>query len=128
VRPAVLWTGVSSQLGGCPWSRPAGERCRTRYELPTTWWSRGAREAVTNVLRHSRATSCTITLHMTGGKAELEVVNDGVLDEVGTSDCRPGTGLTGLGERLTAAGGSLETRRDGSRFALTASLPAGAAR
>ncbi|MCW2695341.1 MAG: integral rane sensor signal transduction histidine kinase [Modestobacter sp.] len=81
------------------------------------------REAVTNVLRHSHATSCRITLHAAGGKAELEVVNDGVLDEVGTSDGRSGSGLTGLAERLAAAGGSLETRRDGAGFVLTASLP-----
>jgi two-component system, NarL family, sensor histidine kinase DesK len=87
-----------------------------------------AREAVTNVLRHSRATSCAITLHVTRGKAELEVMNDGVLDDVGTSGGRPGSGLTGLGERLAAAGGSLETRLDGSRFVLTAALPEGAAR
>ena len=88
----------------------------------------GRREAVTNVLRHSKATSCAITLHVTRGKAELEVVNDGVLDDVGASDGRPGSGLTGLGERLAAAGGSLETRLDGSRFVLTAALPEGAAR
>jgi two-component system sensor histidine kinase DesK len=87
-----------------------------------------AREAVTNVLRHSRATSCTITLHVTGGKAELDVLNDGVTDEVHAPDGRPGTGLTGLGERLAAVGGSLETRVDGSSFFLTASLPAGAVR
>jgi signal transduction histidine kinase len=87
-----------------------------------------AREAVTNVLRHSHATACTIALQVTGGKAELEVVNDGVLDEVGTSDGRPGSGLAGLGERLGAVGGSFETRLDGSRFVLTASLPEGAAR
>jgi signal transduction histidine kinase len=88
-----------------------------------------AREAVTNVLRHSQATSCSIILRVTCGKAELEVVNDGVLDdEVGTSDGRPGSGLTGLRERLAAAGGSLETRLDGPRFVLTAALPEGAAR
>jgi two-component system sensor histidine kinase DesK len=88
-----------------------------------------AREAVTNVLRHSRATSCTITLRVTCGKAELEVVNDGVLDdEVRTNDGRPGSGLTGLRERLAAGGGSLETRLDESRFVLTAALPEGAAR
>jgi two-component system, NarL family, sensor histidine kinase DesK len=88
-----------------------------------------AREAVTNVLRHSRATSCTIMLRTSTGKAELQVVNDGVLEEVATADDgRPGSGLTGLGERLAGAGGSLETRRDGSSFVLTASLPGGAAR
>jgi hypothetical protein len=73
-----------------------------------------AREAVTNVLRHSRATVCTITLRTSGGEAELQVVNDGVLEEVATTDDgRPGSGLTGLGERLTGAGGSLETRLAG---------------
>jgi signal transduction histidine kinase len=51
-----------------------------------------------------------------------------VLDEVGSSDRRPGSGLTGLRERLAAAGGSLETRLDESRFVLTAALPEGAAR
>jgi signal transduction histidine kinase len=87
------------------------------------------REAVTNVLRHSRATSCTITLRTSGGKAELQVENDGVLEEVITADDgHPGSGLTGLGERLAGAGGSLDTRRDGSSFVLTASLPAGAGR
>ena len=87
-----------------------------------------AREAVTNVLRHSRATSCTIALRTSGGKAELQVVNDGVAGEVPAPDGRPGTGLTGLGERLADAGGSLETHLDGSSFFLTASLPVGAAR
>jgi two-component system sensor histidine kinase DesK len=86
------------------------------------------REAVTNVLRHSQATSCTITLDVTGGKAELEVVNDGVPAGTHRPDGRPGTGLTGLGERLTAAGGSLETRLVGDSFVLSASLPGGAAR
>ena len=55
-------------------------------------------------------------------------LNDGVPDEVRAADGRPGTGLTGLGERLAAAGGSLKTRLDGSSFVLTASLPGGAAR
>jgi two-component system, NarL family, sensor histidine kinase DesK len=85
------------------------------------------REAITNVLRHSRATSCTITLRTTGGRAELEVVNDGVLEEVATAENgHTGIGLTGLGERLAGAGGPLEMRRDGASFVLTASLPGGA--
>jgi len=66
--------------------------------------------------------------NLTGRRLLIEVVNDGVLDEVGTSDGRPGSGLAGLGERLGAVGGSLETRLDGSRFLLTAFLPEGAAR
>jgi two-component system sensor histidine kinase DesK len=81
-----------------------------------------AREAVTNVLRHSQATSCTITLRISDGKAELQVANDGVAARTAT-DGGAGSGLIGLEERLAGAGGSLETRLDGSRFVLTATLP-----
>src|SRR3712207_8793262 len=35
------------------------------------------REAATNVLRHSRASRCTVELRAVGGEAELRVVNDG---------------------------------------------------
>src|SRR4051794_5740274 len=47
-----------------------------------------AREAVTNVLRHSQATSCTITLRTADGTAELQVLNDGVPGEVHAPDGR----------------------------------------
>jgi two-component system sensor histidine kinase DesK len=86
------------------------------------------REAVTNVLRHSDATTCTITLRTADGKAELQVMNDGVHSRSAADDSRPGSGLTGLGERLADAGGSLETRLDGASFLLTATLPEGSAR
>lgn len=130
-------TDLTGELAGArSVLRAAGVTCTVHGEdagaaLPRTaqaalGWV--AREAVTNVLRHSQATACTITLHVTPGKAELEVVNDGVLDEVGTSDGRPGSGLTGLRERLAAVGGSLETRLVSSSFVLTASLPEGVAR
>jgi two-component system sensor histidine kinase DesK len=78
------------------------------------------REAVTNVLRHSRATTCTLTLSTMAGAAELQVINDGALAPV---DRAWGNGLTGLSERLDAAGGRLTTARDDGRFALTATLP-----
>jgi signal transduction histidine kinase len=78
------------------------------------------REAVTNVLRHSRAASCTVALRTVGGEAELEVVNDGVQAAGGW-----GNGLTGLAERLAPSGGRLSARADGDRFVLTATLPVG---
>jgi signal transduction histidine kinase len=78
------------------------------------------REAVTNVLRHSRAESCTVELRTVGGEAELEVVNDGVQAARGW-----GNGLTGLAERLAPSGGRLSARADGDRFVLTASVPVG---
>ncbi|MBB3085205.1 sensor histidine kinase [Geodermatophilus sabuli] len=79
------------------------------------------REAVTNVLRHSRATECTVELRTAGGEAELTVTNDGVAG----SGSGWGSGLTGLAERLAVAGGRLSTRRERDRFVLTASLPVG---
>jgi two-component system sensor histidine kinase DesK len=79
------------------------------------------REAVTNVLRHSRATTCTLALSTIAGAVELRVVNDGAAAD------RPwGNGLTGLAERLDAAGGRLTTAREDGQFALTATLPLGA--
>ncbi|MFW3172229.1 sensor histidine kinase [Geodermatophilus sp. CPCC 206100] len=78
------------------------------------------REAVTNVLRHSRATSCTVALAAVGGEAELRVTNDGLAGTPG----RWGSGLTGLAERLAHAGGRLSARPEGDRFELTATVPA----
>ncbi len=54
------------------------------------------REGVTNVVRHARADSCMIGV----GPDWVEVVDDG---EPGLAP--PGNGLTGLGERVAAAGG-----------------------
>jgi two-component system sensor histidine kinase DesK len=78
------------------------------------------REAATNVLRHSRATTCTITLRFAGGKTELRVVNDGAAEP---TDRRWGNGLTGVAERLDAAGGRLTACAEGGTFVLTATLP-----
>lgn len=54
------------------------------------------REGVTNVVRHARAQSCTITV----GADWVEVADDGC-----SAAAAPGNGLTGLGERVAAAGG-----------------------
>jgi two-component system sensor histidine kinase DesK len=57
------------------------------------------REAVTNVVRHSRANHVRITL----GPTSVEIFDDGRGGLPGTS----GNGLRGLRERLEAAGGTL---------------------
>jgi two-component system sensor histidine kinase DesK len=61
------------------------------------------REGVTNVIRHSEASTCTVTLSERG----ITVADDGVGPRAGP----PGTGLLGLRERATAAGAVLVTRR-----------------
>ncbi|MFG2044044.1 sensor histidine kinase [Dactylosporangium sp. NPDC048998] len=78
------------------------------------------REAVTNVLRHSRARTCRIQLTRVGGTIVLDIRDDGV----GTGQSAAGNGLTGLSERLAAAGGVLTTESTpGNGFHLTARLP-----
>jgi two-component system sensor histidine kinase DesK len=64
------------------------------------------REGVTNVLRHSHASDCTIHLSRTaGGATRLIITNDGAEQQPpgGT-----GSGLVGLAERLVPLGGSLQ--------------------
>ncbi|MGI5165953.1 sensor histidine kinase [Spirillospora sp. CA-253888] len=61
------------------------------------------REGVTNVVRHARATRCTITVGRDGGTATLEIRDDG---RAGPGHV-PGNGLTGLTERVAEAGGSV---------------------
>jgi len=77
------------------------------------------REAVTNVLRHSDARACSISLTVDDATTRLEIVDDGTGFDGGT-----GGGIRGMHERVLAAGGTL--RVDGSggtRIALE--LPVG---
>jgi two-component system sensor histidine kinase DesK len=107
----------------------AGVRCELRLphrELPggvAPIFAYAVREAATNVLKHSTATFCDITIRFTSDQAELEVRNDGVVRRPGED---LGSGLTGLGERLAAVGGKLTAHPvAGGQFVLIAvvSLP-----
>ncbi|MEU6100909.1 sensor histidine kinase [Streptomyces flaveolus] len=80
------------------------------------------REAVTNVVRHSGASRCEIAVSGGDGRVRLTVTDDGT-GACGAST-GPGTGLTGLTERLTMAGGSLTAGVSaGGGFSVTAELP-----
>ncbi|MGW1977376.1 sensor histidine kinase [Streptomyces sp. NPDC001889] len=105
------------------------------------------REAVTNAVRHSDATTCEITVLGTACQARVTIVDDGIglsgTDRRGTfpltvpltvplavplsGDALPegdGTGLRGLAERLAAAGGRLEAGALGrGGFRVRAELP-----
>ena len=84
------------------------------------------REGVTNVLRHSRARHCRISVAAGGDGVNLEMSDDGIgATSAGASDGRPGTGLSGLRERMSAAGGTVEAgpRPEGG-FRLAVHLPA----
>ncbi|WP_207500800.1 sensor histidine kinase [Klenkia soli] len=77
------------------------------------------REAVTNVLRHGTGGSCTIAVVESGPDVSLTVTNSAAGD-VGAW----GSGLTGLSERLAAAGGRLSAQQHGPEFVLAAEVPA----
>ncbi|WP_157244353.1 sensor histidine kinase [Nonomuraea typhae] len=77
------------------------------------------REGVTNVLRHSTATTCTITTAAHAGRLRLEIVNDGAAG-AGPS----GGGLLGLSERAAQAGGTMSARAEDGAFRLSLEVPA----
>ncbi|MEO3827842.1 histidine kinase [Actinomadura sp. B10D3] len=107
--------------------RAAGIRCErpevspslpAHVHEPLGWV---AREAATNVLRHSSATWCEISVRTGRDGVRLEIVNDGAARRASAG----GTGLAGLGERLAAAGGEFAAGPAGDgTFRVTAAVPA----
>jgi len=91
------------------------------------------REAATNVIRHSGATSCRMRLAERGAELSLEVTDDGRgLAEAhqagGNPQASRGSGLRGMSERLAAVSGrlSLGAAEPGAArrgFRLTATVP-----
>lgn len=78
------------------------------------------REGVTNVLRHSRASRCDITVGAGADGSVLTVRDDGVGGRP-----EPGNGLRGLVERLEQAGGTLQVGpARGGGVQLSARVPA----
>ncbi len=74
---------------------------------------RVAQEAIHNVKRHAAATRLTVQVEYRPGEVALEVRDDGrgfaTLSNGAPADSQPGHyGLTGMRERATAIGGSLE--------------------
>jgi signal transduction histidine kinase len=64
-------------------------------------------EALTNTLRHSGATTATVTVRCVGGDLQVEVTDDGA--GVAQGHGVPGRGLEGMQERVAVYGGSLTT-------------------
>ncbi|MFG1709904.1 sensor histidine kinase [Nonomuraea sp. M3C6] len=102
----------------------ADVRCTVRAETGSltpetrTLLATVVREGATNVLKHSKAERCTITIE----DGVLEMSNDGVSGPVGE---HAPNGLAGLAQRVRAAGGTLEGEptREG-RYLLRAAVPA----
>jgi two-component system, NarL family, sensor histidine kinase DesK len=107
----------------------------TRHVAPTTLSPAAAevlgwavREAVTNLLRHSAATACTISVRREGRQALLEVENDGARPPAGGGAAHAGSGLAGLAARAAAVGGTARgLAMDGGRFRVEVRVPEGPA-
>jgi two-component system sensor histidine kinase DesK len=90
------------------------------------------RESVTNILRHSTATFCSIEIDTQVDSVRLAVGNNGVADQRhragwngDQSDLVPGRGLglRNLRSRVESAGGRMQTRQLSDCFRLIADVP-----
>lgn len=81
------------------------------------------REAVTNVLRHSQARQCAITVEAQDGRVRLRVSNDGA-GSTPLAAVATGHGLDNLRTRVTGCGGALTARRAAGTFVMIVELPA----
>lgn len=111
--------GVLSAAGIDPVVRQSGPPLPPQTAALLGWV---VRESVTNVIRHgSSATTCEIEVRGAAERVRLVITDDGG----GVGSTPPGSGLTGLAERLAVAGGTLVggplAGRDG--FRVTAELP-----
>jgi two-component system sensor histidine kinase DesK len=80
------------------------------------------REAATNLLRHSVASRCDITVDVTDTSVRLTVVNDGAGQA--EPDTHGGSGLAGLTERLHPLGGRLTAAaQPNGEFMFTVDIP-----
>jgi two-component system sensor histidine kinase DesK len=84
---------------------PLTEALPPELDVALAWT---VREGVTNVIRHSRAQQCRIHLTWKNGTIGAEVLSDGGQREQANSTARPGLGLAGLRERVSALGGHME--------------------
>lgn len=75
-------------------------------ERPVLAWV--VREAVTNIVRHARATQCQIHLSPNQDSSSEQVLIRIVDNGVGLGTSQPGNGLTGLQERVHASGATLQ--------------------
>ncbi|WP_117210704.1 sensor histidine kinase [Allorhizocola rhizosphaerae] len=102
----------------------------SHHDLPTpvrTVLATVLREGVTNILRHSKAERCDITLRQTDTDVTIIITNDGVSHEPPTQVSEGGgSGIRNLSNRVANLDGTLTTSTDpDGRFRLRATIPTG---
>jgi signal transduction histidine kinase len=86
---------------------------RLSTEIETTAY-RIAQESITNVVRHARASRCSLIVGCTGRRLRVVVEDDGIGFEEGTA--RPGgLGILGMKERAALIGGTLRVSSEAAR-------------
>jgi two-component system sensor histidine kinase DesK len=111
-RDALEAVGVTVEVEG-DWRHDLAPSVETVLAL-------ALREAVTNVVRHARASRCVISMNGSPGEVVLEVADDGV-----GARGPEGSGLRGMRERVMAAGGRVE-RGGPPGMRLKVTVPVGA--
>jgi two-component system sensor histidine kinase DesK len=82
------------------------------------------REGATNLLRHTVAERCTLSVAVDGDEVVLRVQDDGTARAPATPESEPGTGVVALRERFAAVGGRVDAESlPGGGFALTGRAP-----
>ncbi|KAA9378615.1 hypothetical protein F5972_16570 [Microbispora cellulosiformans] len=119
-RAALAAAGIDCEV------RESGPALPREADVLLSWV---VREGVTNVVRHSGARRCVITLRRDRDPVLVEVSDDGAPatdsagGEAGEVREQDGSGLRGLRERLAAAGGRLRATRLPRGFVLAAEIP-----
>jgi hypothetical protein len=135
VRPAPVARRARRAGRGVPRRRPAGpaggegDRRRLPDGVELSVY-RIVEEALTNVLRHTRASAVAVRLRYGADTLEVRVDDDGEPRHPGDADPgrAGGHGILGMRERVAALGGELTADvRPGGGFRVGASVPAGAA-
>lgn len=99
--------------------------CGRLHPVVETVLATALREGMTNVLRHSKVETCTISAVAEGENVRLTLLNDGVSGIGRHPSPDSGSGLGNLHSRLSAIGGRVEAGvLDDGRFRLVAEAPA----
>jgi two-component system sensor histidine kinase DesK len=112
---ALAATGIAMTLD----QPPSSERLPADVDALFGWV---VREGLTNVVRHSGAHHCVLTWSRDAHTARIEIVDDGK-GLAGNQSGHDGNGLSGLGKRVSVAGGRLEAGRAEDGFRLSVEVP-----
>ncbi|XRQ02861.1 sensor histidine kinase [Actinomadura welshii] len=114
-RAVLEAAGIRCEIGDLPDALPPEVRAVLAWVI---------REGTTNVIKHSRARRCAVSLTSYGDTVALEMRNDGARGEVEAGGDADGSGLTGLAERVAVLGGEITAGPHGrGDFVLRAVVP-----